>query len=116
MTAFQCRPLSLFTILVTALALTGCGGSGGDSDSSSSSGSSGDGTGKKLFASTCGSCHTLADAGTAGMVGPNLDEAKPDEAKVASMIENGGGAMPPGLLEGTEAAAVAAYVAQNAGS
>jgi cytochrome c oxidase subunit II len=31
--------------------------------------------GKELFAQQCGSCHVLADAGTEGQVGPNLDEA-----------------------------------------
>jgi cytochrome c oxidase subunit II len=31
--------------------------------------------GKELFTQQCGSCHTLADAGTTGEVGPNLDEA-----------------------------------------
>jgi cytochrome c oxidase subunit II len=31
--------------------------------------------GKDLFVQECGSCHTLADAGTEGEVGPNLDEA-----------------------------------------
>jgi cytochrome c oxidase subunit 2 len=30
--------------------------------------------GKELFTQQCGSCHTLADAGTTGEVGPNLDE------------------------------------------
>jgi cytochrome c oxidase subunit II len=30
--------------------------------------------GKELFTQQCGSCHTLADAGTDGQVGPNLDE------------------------------------------
>jgi cytochrome c oxidase subunit 2 len=30
--------------------------------------------GKELFAQQCGSCHTLADAGTTGEVGPNLDD------------------------------------------
>jgi len=29
--------------------------------------------GKELFAQNCGTCHTLADAGTEGQVGPNLD-------------------------------------------
>jgi mono/diheme cytochrome c family protein len=28
-----------------------------------------------LFQQKCGSCHTLADAGTQGKVGPNLDDA-----------------------------------------
>jgi mono/diheme cytochrome c family protein len=31
--------------------------------------------GKALFTQQCGSCHTLADAGTTGEVGPNLDDA-----------------------------------------
>src|SRR5205823_6350102 len=31
--------------------------------------------GKKLFVAKCGSCHTLADAGTKGTIGPNLDGA-----------------------------------------
>jgi cytochrome c oxidase subunit 2 len=31
--------------------------------------------GADLFAAQCGSCHVLADAGTLGQVGPNLDEA-----------------------------------------
>jgi plastocyanin len=32
-------------------------------------------SGKKLFASKCGSCHVLQRAGTKGTVGPNLDAA-----------------------------------------
>jgi plastocyanin len=32
-------------------------------------------SGKKLFASKCGSCHVLERAGTKGTVGPNLDAA-----------------------------------------
>ncbi len=70
------------------------------------------------FASTCGSCHTLAAANTTGTVGPDLDTVKPTEAQVLSAIENGGlgsGTMPPGLLTGAEADGVAAYVAENAG-
>jgi cytochrome c oxidase subunit 2 len=35
--------------------------------------------GKALFTSNCGSCHTLADAGTNGTAGPNLDEALPGQ-------------------------------------
>ena len=31
--------------------------------------------GKQLFTQKCGSCHTLADAGTKGQIGPNLDYA-----------------------------------------
>jgi len=32
-------------------------------------------SGKQLFSEKCGSCHTLKDAGTQGVVGPNLDNA-----------------------------------------
>ena len=32
-------------------------------------------TGKQLFIEKCGSCHTMKDAGSQGVVGPNLDEA-----------------------------------------
>ena len=36
--------------------------------------------GKTLFTQQCGSCHVLADAQTAGEVGPNLDEVLPGES------------------------------------
>lgn len=44
--------------------------------------------GKELFAAQCGSCHTLADAGTTGQVGPNLDEslAGKDEGYIRESI------------------------------
>lgn len=74
--------------------------------------------GKAIFASTCGSCHTLKAAGTSGAVGPNLDQLKPDPARVAAAIARGGtgsGAMPPGLLSGADAKQVADYVASVAG-
>jgi mono/diheme cytochrome c family protein len=70
---------------------------------------------KAKFVATCGGCHTLADAGTKGAVGPNLDDLKPDEATVEHQIANGGGAMPPKLLTGQDAKDVAAYVAAVAG-
>ncbi len=75
--------------------------------------------GKKVFASAgCGSCHTLADAGASGSVGPNLDEAKPDKALVTDRVTNGKGVMPSfkGQLSADEIAAVAAYVSSVAGS
>ena len=74
--------------------------------------------GKLIFTQTCGTCHVLSDAGTSGAVGPSLDTLKPDQARVASAIENGGsgsGQMPAGLLAGKEAEAVAEYVASVAG-
>jgi uncharacterized membrane protein len=69
--------------------------------------------GKAIFASAgCGSCHTLADAGATGTVGPDLDAAKPSADLVFDRVTNGLGAMPSfaGELTEAEIAAVAAYV------
>jgi uncharacterized membrane protein len=74
--------------------------------------------GKTVFATAgCGSCHTLADAGAQGNVGPNLDGAKPPFALVTERVTNGKGGMPPfrGTLDAAEIAAVAAYVSTVAG-
>jgi mono/diheme cytochrome c family protein len=79
--------------------------------------------GKELFAINCGSCHTLAKAGTDGVVGPNLDQllgsASPDanKARVLNAINNGiNGRMPKGIVAGQEAEMVADFVANNAGN
>ncbi len=86
--------------------------------------------GKQLFTATCGACHTLADAGTKGIIGPNLDDAylQPRlngfddtsfEALVREQIEIGfpyarPTPMPAELLKGKDAQDVAAYVASVA--
>jgi mono/diheme cytochrome c family protein len=75
--------------------------------------------GKKVFASAgCGGCHTFAAAGSTGTVGPNLDDAQPDEALVVDRVTNGQGVMPPfsGTLSEQQIADVAAYVSTAAGS
>jgi mono/diheme cytochrome c family protein len=79
--------------------------------------------GKVLFASKCGSCHTLAHASTTGSVGPNLDDAfrqdRVDGVKSTSIqglvdywirYPNTQGVMPAGLIKGQDAQDVAAYV------
>jgi len=74
--------------------------------------------GQKIFVATCGGCHTLSEAGTNGAVGPNLDDLKPDLARVEKAIKIGGtgvGAMPPNLLQGAQATEVATYVSKVAG-
>jgi cbb3-type cytochrome c oxidase subunit III len=73
--------------------------------------------GKAIFSSNCASCHTLAAAGASGTVGPNLDEAKPDEALVRERVTNGMGVMPSfkGKLSDAQIDAVAKWVSQNAG-
>jgi len=73
--------------------------------------------GKAIFTANCASCHTLAAAGASGTVGPNLDQAKPDEALVRERVTNGKGVMPSfkGKLTNAQITAVAKYVSQNAG-
>ena len=75
--------------------------------------------GKEVFlgASGCGSCHTLADAGTSGTIGPNLDESQPTAELAADRVTNGQGAMPAfgDSLSEQQIADVAAYVATAAG-
>ncbi|MBA3333332.1 MAG: cytochrome c [Actinobacteria bacterium] len=73
--------------------------------------------GKSIFTASCGSCHTLADAGTAGAIGPNLDEARPPKALVVDRVTNGQGAMPSfkDSLDSQQIEAVSAYVSSSAG-
>jgi mono/diheme cytochrome c family protein len=84
-------------------------------------------TGKDLFVTNCGACHTLAEAGTDGVIGPNLDDLRappsasaPDpntiKPRVLSAINNGvNGRMPKGVLTGQQADQVATFVSQVAG-
>jgi mono/diheme cytochrome c family protein len=74
--------------------------------------------GKQVFETAgCKGCHTLADAGATGTVGPNLDDAKPDKDLVITRVTKGMGAMPPfaGQLTDQQIADVAAYVVQATG-
>jgi mono/diheme cytochrome c family protein len=85
--------------------------------------------GKELFVGegTCGSCHTLARAGTSGTQGPNLDDAFANaraEGMGESVIEGvvheqikfprRASIMKPDLVTGQDARDVAAYVAYAA--
>jgi mono/diheme cytochrome c family protein len=77
------------------------------------SGCGADSQGKKLFTSVgCSTCHTLADAGATGQVGPNLDVMKPMATQVAAIVAQGGGGMPSfgGQLSSDQVKAVADYV------
>jgi mono/diheme cytochrome c family protein len=74
--------------------------------------------GKSIFSSAgCGSCHTLADAGTSGTIGPNLDESQPSVELAIDRVTNGRGAMPSfrDQLNEEQIRAVAEYVNQAAG-
>ena len=99
--------------------------------------------GKQLFQQKCGSCHTLADAGTQGKIGPNLDDAFAGpraqgfkESTIRNIVrdqilfaisnpvgvikgpngqEQRAPGMPQKLVTGSDAQDVAAYVASVAG-
>jgi mono/diheme cytochrome c family protein len=89
------------------------------SESQPSGGEKGDpAAGKQVFESAgCKSCHTLADAGATGTVGPNLDEAKPSYDLVVERVTNGKPPMPSfkGQLTEKQIQDVAAYVSSIAG-
>jgi mono/diheme cytochrome c family protein len=114
--------------LGAALALTGCGTVG-----LSEAGEGDVVQGKQLFVEGCAQCHVLADAGTQGVIGPNLDDAfsqaRADglgEATIQSVVRTqiaypieepttGQPGMPQDIFTGDEAESVAAYVASVAG-
>jgi cytochrome c553 len=70
--------------------------------------------GKAVFTANCAACHTLADAGTTGTVGPNLDESQPSLELTTDRVTNGQGAMPAfgNSLSEQQIADVSAYVVQ----
>lgn len=114
--------------LVGALGLAACGDTVGYS-----TGSGDRIRGKELFTKGCGSCHTLADAGTTGKIGPNLDYAfvqsridglgddtilqvvRGQIAYPVTTPSTGAPGMPADIFEGQDAEDVATYVASVAG-
>ena len=75
--------------------VSACGGGGGGNGDDSASSAPENTAGAKVFADAgCGNCHTLEAADSNGNVGPNLDDAQPDKAKVVRQVTNGGVGMP----------------------
>ncbi|MFZ4756149.1 MAG: c-type cytochrome [Miltoncostaeaceae bacterium] len=117
-------------IIGTAGFLTGCGGAQSALDTADTA------AGKTKFVGSCGGCHTLADAGTKGQLGPNLDDAFRasreqgfketqfygvvkrwiEVAPQAPLPGSYPQAMPQNLVTGSDAVNVAAYVATAAGT
>ena len=87
--------------------------------------------GRELFGEHCAVCHTLAADNAVGKTGPNLDQLQPSEAQVLRTIANGClqqptasdtssvclgyGTMPADIVEGRQAADIAAFVSRIAG-
>jgi len=128
------RILVLALAVLTLVLAAGCGGeettspepedvegtvpaeTDGDGDTGGGGGEGDAAAGKDVYASAgCGSCHTFADAGSTGTIGPDLDESSVDFEAAAEQIRTGGGGMPAfeGQLSEQEIADVAAYVTQS---
>jgi len=106
--------LTVAAIAASALATAGCDSNGREVDS----------RGAVLFSERCAGCHSLDAAGTQGsnpeerVAGPNLNQRKETVDQVLYAIRNGGfsGAiMPQNVVVGSDAKAVAEFVAQYAG-
>ena len=73
--------------------------------------------GKNIFLEkgNCATCHALSDAGSSEDIGPNLNDIKPDIARVVLAVTNGIGVMPAyeGILTSEEIEAVAVYVSEK---
>jgi mono/diheme cytochrome c family protein len=117
------RPLlALAATALFALAVSACGTSTANVDN-----------GRVLFIERCGTCHTLAEAGTTAEIGPNLDDAfaaaraageggETIEGVVKAQVDyprpsNGDASvsMPANVVEGQDLEDVAAYVGKWAG-
>jgi mono/diheme cytochrome c family protein len=117
------RLAPLAALLAAVLVIAGCGTSSPDIA-----------RGRVLFTTKCGVCHTLAQAGTTGTIGPNLDDAFAaareaggfDAATVEGIVKNQidnprpangnpAASMPSHIAEGTDADDIAAYVGKYAG-
>jgi mono/diheme cytochrome c family protein len=121
------RFLLAAAVLVAGISATGCGSVAASNEAGSSF------AGKQLFVQQCGSCHTLADAGTKGTIGPDLDQAFEnvkkqgyDESTIRDVVRGqiayptseppaGDPGMPANLVTGDDAWDVASYVATVAG-
>ena len=121
------RPAVITLVLTSALLAAGCGAIPHLTASSGNAAA-----GKVLFTKNCGACHALADAGTSGTIGPNLDDAFRydrsqgfDESTFRDVVrgqiaysnadpETGAPGMPTNILVGQQADDVAIYVAKCA--
>lgn len=116
------------SVVAASLALAGCGDTVGYSE-----GTGDRERGRELFVTSCGSCHALADAGTTGTIGPNLDyaflQSRADglgESTIQQVVRGqiaypvtspptGAPGMPADIVTGQDAEDVATYVASVAG-
>lgn len=105
------RALATAAVLAAGLVF-GCGDDGGTSLPADAT------PGQRVFAETgCGSCHTLAAAGSTGQAGGSLDDKRPDVATVERWVREGGKGMPAydDQLSAVQVREVSRWVAEVAG-
>ncbi|OMP65824.1 cytochrome c551 [Domibacillus epiphyticus] len=107
----------LALLLGSSVALAACGGEEAADDAENTVEETGDGettaaAGEEVYQQSCLSCH---GGDLEGGFGPALDKAggKFSEEEILSIIENGKGQMPAKVVEGEEAEAVAAWLAEK---
>ena len=63
----------------------------------------------------CAACHSLKAAGAKGVVGPNLDELRPDAQRIRTALAQGVGAMPAyaDQLSDAEVTALVAFITSS---
>jgi mono/diheme cytochrome c family protein len=112
------RPIAMGTAVLVPVALMALTWYG--SKAPGAAGEASSNPGATAFASDagCGSCHTMADAGTNGNVGPNLDNAKPSYEEALTVITNGRGGMPAfkGQLDENQIKCLAGYISTYSGA
>ncbi|HVO55578.1 MAG TPA: c-type cytochrome [Solirubrobacterales bacterium] len=114
--------LALVALGATVVVASGCGTTSADTA-----------RGRTLFKANCGTCHTLAQAGTSGVQGPDLDDAfaaareigedsDTIEGIVKAQVENPrpengdpSVSMPADIVSGQDLEDVAAYIGEWAG-
>lgn len=117
------RPLlALAALAVVVMVSVGCGATNTDTE-----------RGRELFIQDCGTCHIMAQAGTSGTIGPDLDDAFSasreignNDATIEGITEaqieyprpgsgNPAASMPANIVTGQDLHDVAAYVGEWAG-
>ena len=112
------RLAAILAVGIASVGLSACGSSGEPADLAA---------GKDKFVAMCGSCHTLADAGTKGVIGPNMDDSwrasrevgiadSQFQGTIERWIREAQKPMPRNLITGQDAVNVAAYIASVAGT
>ncbi|ESU34173.1 hypothetical protein G3A_02580 [Bacillus sp. 17376] len=98
----------LALLMGTSLALAACGGGGDEAGGGDTAGADPE----KLYNQKCSSCH---GGNLEGGVGPKLSDvgSRLSQEDIESVIANGQGSMPPKLLEGDDASAVAEWLANK---